>query len=82
MKILMASGISGGHLFPAIAVADEIRKKDKGCRILLVTGEKKLASRILGEEKFHFVLLPAFPKLKTRNLLRFAFRFFQNFVLL
>jgi len=81
MKVIMASGISGGHLFPAIAVADEMRKKDKDCRILLVTGRKELAERILNNEKFPFVLLPAFPKLKGRNLLLFAFRFFQDFAL-
>ena len=81
MKVMMVSGISGGHLFPAIAVADEMRRKDKDFRILLVTGRKKLAARILNNEKFPFVLLPAFPKLKAGNLLLFVFRFFQDFAL-
>jgi len=47
MKILIASGTSGGHLFPGIAVADELKRIDKDCEVTFVTGQKAIAKKIL-----------------------------------
>lgn len=69
MRVVIASSISGGHLFPAIAFAAELKRKDENCRILLVTGKRKVSIRILKNEGFPFILLQ--PTLV---------KFFQNLV--
>ncbi len=59
MKILIAAGGSGGHIFPAIALARELKKKDKDIDILFVGSNKQLDRRIFEKEKFAFSLLSA-----------------------
>jgi UDP-N-acetylglucosamine--N-acetylmuramyl-(pentapeptide) pyrophosphoryl-undecaprenol N-acetylglucosamine transferase len=81
VKIIMASDISGGHLFPAIAVAEELKARDRDAHILFVTGSREVAARIMNNENFPFILLPAFPKPRPVNYLALAFRLFQNFIL-
>ena len=41
IKIIIAGGKTGGHLFPGIAIAEAVHRKDTSCDILFVgTGEK------------------------------------------
>ena len=46
MRILIASGGSGGHIFPAIALAEELKLKDPSAGILFVGSDKDLDRRI------------------------------------
>ena len=41
-KVLLSSGGTGGHIFPAIAVANEIKKRFPSCEILFVGAEGKM----------------------------------------
>ena len=47
MKILIAGGGTGGHLFPGIAVAEEIIKRDAKNRVLFVGTERGIEKRVL-----------------------------------
>jgi len=78
VKIVIASSISGGHLFPAIALAGELKKADPSSRILFISGEKKVAERILNHEDYPFILLEAFPKTSILNLAFVIVRFLKN----
>lgn len=51
-KILFAAGGTGGHLFPAIAVGDEIRKLEPGAEILFVGTKGKIEERVLPQRGF------------------------------
>lgn len=42
MNIIISAGGTGGHIFPAIAVADELRRQDPSVQILFVGAEGKM----------------------------------------
>jgi UDP-N-acetylglucosamine--N-acetylmuramyl-(pentapeptide) pyrophosphoryl-undecaprenol N-acetylglucosamine transferase len=47
MKLLIAGGGTGGHLFPGIAVAEEFLARDQGNEVLFVGTERGVEARIL-----------------------------------
>jgi len=54
LRILMAGGGTGGHLFPALALADEVRKLQPGAQILFVGTKGKLEARIVPDRRYPF----------------------------
>jgi UDP-N-acetylglucosamine--N-acetylmuramyl-(pentapeptide) pyrophosphoryl-undecaprenol N-acetylglucosamine transferase len=67
--ILIAAGGTGGHLFPGIAVADELRRRDPATRIVFAGTPRGLESRIVPRAGYELVLLPILP-LKRIGLVR------------
>ena len=59
IKILIAAGGSGGHIFPAIALAKKLQNKKAGIDIRFVGSNKTLDRRIFEKEGFKFSLLSA-----------------------
>jgi UDP-N-acetylglucosamine--N-acetylmuramyl-(pentapeptide) pyrophosphoryl-undecaprenol N-acetylglucosamine transferase len=59
--ILIAAGGTGGHLFPGIAVADELRRRDPGVRVVFVGTPRGLESRIVPRAGYELELLPILP---------------------
>ena len=59
--ILIAAGGTGGHLFPGIAVADELRRRDPARRIVFVGTPRGLESRLVPRAGYELVLLPILP---------------------
>jgi len=47
MKVLIASSSTGGHIYPALAVAEEITKRDPGAEILFVGTKWEIAKDIV-----------------------------------
>ena len=66
MKILIACGGSGGHIFPAVALAEGLKAKDSSTDIMFVGSNKALDRRIFIKEGFKYNLLSA-NKLPYRN---------------
>ena len=54
MKYLITGGGTGGHIYPALSIANEIRDKDKTADILYVGTEKGLESELVPKEGFPF----------------------------
>lgn len=54
MKYLITGGGTGGHIYPALAIANEIKLKDKNADILYVGTEKGLEAELVPKEKFAF----------------------------
>lgn len=75
---LFAGGGTGGHLFPGIAVAEELRRRRPGTRILFVGSERPIDQRILAQSGFETAPLPT-ESLATlkRAPWRFAWRMFR-----
>jgi UDP-N-acetylglucosamine--N-acetylmuramyl-(pentapeptide) pyrophosphoryl-undecaprenol N-acetylglucosamine transferase len=58
---IIAAGGTGGHLFPGIAVADELRRRDPQMRVVFAGTPKGLESRLVPRSGHELVLLPILP---------------------
>jgi UDP-N-acetylglucosamine--N-acetylmuramyl-(pentapeptide) pyrophosphoryl-undecaprenol N-acetylglucosamine transferase len=59
MKLLVAGGGTGGHIYPGIAVAEEVRRLRPDTEFLFVGSERGLESRVVPEAGFQLETLPA-----------------------
>lgn len=58
MRLILAGGGTGGHLFPGLAVAREFQRRDAMTEILFVGTEAGIESKVLPREGFSLVALP------------------------
>jgi UDP-N-acetylglucosamine--N-acetylmuramyl-(pentapeptide) pyrophosphoryl-undecaprenol N-acetylglucosamine transferase len=58
MKVIIAGGGTGGHLFPGIAVAREIQRRHAGSEILFAGAEQGIETKIVPKEGFRLRTLP------------------------
>jgi UDP-N-acetylglucosamine--N-acetylmuramyl-(pentapeptide) pyrophosphoryl-undecaprenol N-acetylglucosamine transferase len=56
-RVLVAGGGTGGHLFPGLAVVEELRRRDPVVDVLFVGTERGLEARLLPKlgERFHAI---------------------------
>ena len=52
MRVILAGGGTGGHLFPGLAVAREFKRRDAMTEILFVGTDKGIETRVLPNEGF------------------------------
>jgi UDP-N-acetylglucosamine--N-acetylmuramyl-(pentapeptide) pyrophosphoryl-undecaprenol N-acetylglucosamine transferase len=57
LRILIAGGGTGGHLFPGIAIAEVFMKRQPATRVLFVTSGKKIEETVLGKTSFEKKLI-------------------------
>jgi UDP-N-acetylglucosamine--N-acetylmuramyl-(pentapeptide) pyrophosphoryl-undecaprenol N-acetylglucosamine transferase len=57
-KVLLSAGGTGGHIFPAIAVANEIKSRFPECEILFVGAEGKMEMEKVPQAGYTIVGLP------------------------
>ncbi|MGZ3579148.1 MAG: UDP-N-acetylglucosamine--N-acetylmuramyl-(pentapeptide) pyrophosphoryl-undecaprenol N-acetylglucosamine transferase, partial [Syntrophales bacterium] len=53
MKVIIAGGGTGGHLFPGIAIAEEFLRRDQSSSILFIGTKKGLEQKVLGSTGFN-----------------------------
>ena len=58
---IIAAGGTGGHLFPGIAVADELRRRDPTVRVVFAGTPRGLESRLVPRAGYELRLLPILP---------------------
>lgn len=75
VKILIAAGGSGGHIFPAIALARTLLKKSKA-DVLFLGGNRDLDKKIFAKEGFNYKLLSD-NKLSYKNKLKLPLFFLK-----
>src|ERR1700744_134315 len=61
LHIVLAGGGTGGHLFPGLAVASQLRSIDSSLRITLATGSKPLEREQIAAAGLEQLRLPAHP---------------------
>jgi len=54
LRILMAGGGTGGHLFPGIAIADEIRRIHPEANITFIGTKDKIEARVVPQRGYNF----------------------------
>src|SRR6185436_17160388 len=57
-RAIIAGGGTGGHLFPGIAVAREMQRRNAEAEILFVGAERGIESRLVPQEGFELRVLP------------------------
>ncbi len=58
MKIIISGGGTGGHIFPAIAIADAVKAKDPSVQILFVGAEGKMEMERVPKAGYDIIGLP------------------------
>ena len=57
MKVMIAAGGTGGHIYPGIAVANEILRRDPSSEVLFVGTSRGLETKIIPENGFQLALI-------------------------
>ena len=61
MRVVLAGGGTGGHLYPLLSVVNALRRRDPSAEILLVGARKGLDAELLPEQDVSYRLIPALP---------------------
>ncbi len=59
MRVAFVGAGTGGHLYPALALAKEIRRQEPEAKIIFIGRKKSLESNILSQENFSFKAIEA-----------------------
>ncbi len=59
MRVIIAGGGTGGHLYPGIAVAEEIYRQEPESDVLFVGTKTGIESKILPKEGYNLEIIPA-----------------------
>ena len=57
-RIIISGGGTGGHIFPALSIADAIRRKQPGAKILFVGAENRMEMQRVPDAGYDIVGLP------------------------
>jgi UDP-N-acetylglucosamine--N-acetylmuramyl-(pentapeptide) pyrophosphoryl-undecaprenol N-acetylglucosamine transferase len=57
MRVLIASSATGGHIYPALAIADEIKKRDPGSEVLFVGAAWEIGKDIVSSAGYDQVYI-------------------------
>jgi len=57
MKVVIAAGGTGGHIYPGMAVAEEIRRRDPQAEILFIGSQEGLEKDIIPREGYRLKLI-------------------------
>ena len=57
MKVIMTGGGTGGHIYPAIAIAEKIKKENPDAEILFVGTERGLEKTLVPQNGYPLIFL-------------------------
>ncbi len=77
--VMFAGGGTGGHIYPAIAIAEKLKNLDSSVKIYFLVSERAIDSEILSKTDFGFTKLPAVGlSVRPVGLLRFFKTYFTS----
>ncbi|MEN6307211.1 MAG: UDP-N-acetylglucosamine--N-acetylmuramyl-(pentapeptide) pyrophosphoryl-undecaprenol N-acetylglucosamine transferase [Anaerohalosphaeraceae bacterium] len=78
--IFFAGGGTGGHLYPALAVAEQVRLLEPNCQMTFFCSSRAVDARVLGASGYDFLPLPAEGLgLSPRKFARFYAGFIKSY---
>jgi len=82
MRIVISGGGTGGHIYPAIAIAREILKMEQEAEMLFIGGKGQRESRIIPEFGFNFVPIQVagFPRRLSTRWFKVALKVPMGFI--
>ncbi len=79
-SVFFAGGGTGGHIYPALAVAEKIAEISADTRIHFFCSEREIDSSILGKTDFEFTILPAIGlSANPVGAVKFAKKFYDSY---
>ena len=57
MKVIVSGGGSGGHIYPAIAVADKVMEKDKNSKVLFIGNKVGIEEELVPRTGYEFKMV-------------------------
>lgn len=81
-KIIISGGGTGGHIFPALSIAGELRKRLPGCDILFVGAKGRMEMEKVPAAGYPITGLPVmgFPRKPGILMVKFFIMFFRSMV--
>ncbi|MEW6653641.1 MAG: undecaprenyldiphospho-muramoylpentapeptide beta-N-acetylglucosaminyltransferase [Bacteroidota bacterium] len=81
-RFIFAGGGTGGHLYPALAVAQQIRKMKPEAEILFVGAKEKIEARVVPEHDFNFkaIWISGFARKFNMNNILFPFKILVSLI--
>ena len=59
MKMIIVAGGTGGHIYPGLAIAEEIKRRDPEGEILFIGSEEGLEKDLISREGYKLALIRA-----------------------
>lgn len=80
MKIVLTGGGTGGHIYPALAIATYMKEQDASTELLFIGTEKGLESKIVPNANIRFetIDITGFKRKLSYDNVRTVIRFFQG----
>ena len=81
-KIVIAGGGTGGHIYPAIGIAQALQRLDAAVDIAFIGGSDKLESTLIPQHGFRFlpISVAGFPRRPTLQWLPTLWKVFQGLI--
>ncbi len=68
MKLVIAGGGTGGHLFPALALAEEFKTMDESTEVMFIGGRRGLEEQVVPGYGYELELLDVVSLKKRKGL--------------
>jgi len=81
-KILISAGGTGGHIFPALSVANELKRINPDCEILFVGARGKMEMEKVPKAGYKIIGLPVkgMPRKLSFKMISFVFSLFKSWL--
>lgn len=71
MRIIFACGGTAGHIYPAVAVANEIKRRDPSAEIIFVGAKGKMETELVPREGYKIETVDISGFSRQKNFARF-----------